>query len=355
MIEIIGLDYGLCTVYNKNMLHIDLKYISLVGPNLRNFKKKKTCLFNCSCPICGDSEKKKTKARGFFYQKGQSMYYKCHNCSAGMGVGNFLKSVFPSYYDEFLLEKYKSGVTNKKTEHAITKLSEVKFYTLTSKHATKISELPDEHFAKQYVLNRKIPTPQHSKLFYTEDFAALVDDVFPGKYTNLKQNDVRLVIPFFDSNENVIGLQGRSLFADGGLRYITIRASSTTDLIYGLERLDKSRRVFVVEGPIDSLFLPNCIAAANSDLCSCLNKLGLCPDAVLMFDNEPRNKEIVSLMSEAIKQNKKICIWPNTVLEKDINEMILAGTSTEDLLNIIDNRTFSGLNAELELSQWKKI
>lgn len=337
------------------MLHIDLKYISLVGPNLRNFKKKKTNLFNCSCPICGDSEKKKTKARGFFYQKGQSMYFKCHNCSAGLGVGNFLKNVFPTYYDQFLLDKYKSGVSTNKTEKTIAKIAEVKFYTLTSKHAIKVSELDEKHFVKQYVLGRKIPEHHHNRLFYTEDFARLVDDVFPGKYTNLKSGDARLVIPFFDVEQRVIGLQGRSLFAEGGLRYITIRASSTTDLVYGLERLNRTERVYVVEGPIDSLFLPNCLAAANSDLSSCLSKVDSTLDAVLVFDNEPRNKDILSLMSSAIKQNKRVCIWPSTIDQKDINDMILSGLSKEDVLKVIEERTFSGLSAELEFSVWKKV
>lgn len=337
------------------MLHIDLKYITLVGSNLRNFKRKKNSLFNCSCPICGDSEKKKSKARGFFYQKGQSMYYKCHNCSAGMGVGNFLKSVFPTYYDEFLLEKYKSGTITTKTESAISKVVDVKFYTLTSKYATKVSELDNDHFVKQYINNRRIPQKHHSRLFYTEDFAALVDDVFPGKYSNLKSGDARLVIPFFDNSERVIGLQGRSLFADGGLRYITIRASSSTDLIYGLERLNNNQDVYVVEGPIDSLFLPNCVAAANSDLASCASKLTNVTNAVLVFDNEPRNKEIVKLMQSAIESGKKLCIWPSTIEEKDINDMVMSGKSQDELLSIIDNRTFSGLSAQLEFSQWRKV
>lgn len=337
------------------MLHIDLKYIAIVGPNLRNFKRKRNSLFNCSCPICGDSEKKKTKARGFFYQKGQSMYYKCHNCSAGMGVGNFLKHLFPSYYDEFLVEKYKSGVNTNKTQLAISKIVDVKFFTLTSKYATKISDLEEQHFVRQYVSNRKIPTKYFSKLFYTEDFALLVDDVFPGKYNNLKSNDARLVIPFFDVDEHIIGLQGRSLFAEGGLRYITIRASSTTDLVYGLERLDKNSTAYVVEGPLDSLFLPNCIAAANSDLVSCANKVDPNLNAVLIFDNEPRNKEIVNLIENAISMNKSVCIWPSNIEQKDINDMIMSGKTQDEILHIIQNRTFSGLSAQLEFSQWRKV
>jgi hypothetical protein len=325
------------------MLHIDTKYICLVGSSLRNFKKKKSSLYNCSCPVCGDSEKKKSKARGFFYQKGQSMFYKCHNCSTGMSVGTFLKQLFPSFHSEYLLEKYKSGTTKSKVPEQVSAVAKVKFSTLTSKHVTKVSELEDKHFAKQYIINRKIPVKYHPKIFYTEDFAALVDDVFPGKYSNLSKNDARIVIPFFDETDGVLGLQGRSLFAEGGLRYITIRASSNTNLIYGLERLDDTDTVYVVEGPIDSLFLPNCLAAANSDLKSAVSKIGRSVDAVLVYDNEPRNKEIVSLMSDAIQANKKVCIWPKNITEKDINDMVMAGHTPESILEIIRARTFSGL------------
>jgi hypothetical protein len=335
------------------MLHIDIKYICLCGPSLRNFKKKKPSLYNCSCPICGDSEKKKTKARGFFFQKGQSMYYKCHNCSAGMGVGNFLKQLFPSYYDEYLLEKYKSGTSSKKFEEKVVQTTKVKFSALSSKHATKISELDELHHARQYVKNRMIPEEHFSRLYYTQDFAALVDDVFPGKYSNLSKNDGRLVIPFFEKTGGVIGLQGRSLFSDNSLRYITIRATANTDLIYGLDRVDLSKDVYVVEGPIDSLFLPNCVAAANSDLASVATKLGKTTNVILIYDNEPRNKEIVKLMENAISSGHSLCVWPSTLHEKDINEMILSGKDAEYLIRLIRDRTFCRLNAQLEFSLWR--
>ena len=122
------------------MLYVDLKYISTVGLHLRNFKKKKDKLYNCSCPICGDSEKKKSKARGYFYQKGSSMFYKCHNCSAGMGIGNFLKNHFPAYHQQYLLEKFRSGVETKKTHAAAEALPKVLLNAFDTKYAQKISD-----------------------------------------------------------------------------------------------------------------------------------------------------------------------------------------------------------------------
>lgn len=282
------------------------------------------------------------------------MYYKCHNCAAGMGVGNFLKQLFPTYYSQFLLDKYKSGAVNSKTEEPIRAVAKVKFSTLTSRHAVKISDLEEQHFARQYVINRKIPSKHFNKLFFTEDFSSLVEDTFPGKYDNLSKNDARLVIPFFNQDDKVIGLQGRAFFAEAGLRYITIRASSDVDLIYGLDRVKYNETIYVVEGPIDSLFLPNCLAAANSDLVSASSKAGTNLDCVLVFDNEPKNKEIVRLMEDAISKNRKVCLWPSTIHEKDINDMVLSGKSPEHILDTIKTRTFSGLSAELELAQWRR-
>jgi hypothetical protein len=336
------------------MLYVDLKYVTTVGIHLRNFKKKKDNLFNCSCPICGDSEKKKSKARGYFYQKGTSMYFKCHNCGSGIGVGNFLKHHFPAYHEQYLLEKYKSGVDTKKTKAAIAPVAKAVLTKFHSSKAIKLSELSDEHYAKQYVIRRKIPFEHYSRIFFTDDFAGLVDDVFPGKYENLQKDEPRLIIPFFDAQNNLTGLQGRSFSPEKSLRYITIRATSNTDLVFGLERFDSTKLGYVVEGPIDSLFLPNCLAAANSDLASVIDKTKN-DNLVLVYDNEPRNREIVKLIESAINRGRKVCIWTSNIEQKDINDMILSGTSVCDIHRIIQKRTFSGLEAQLEFCKWKKV
>lgn len=336
------------------MLYVDLKYVTTVGIHLRNFKKKKDNLFNCSCPICGDSDKKKSKARGYFYQKGSSMYFKCHNCGSGIGVANFLKNYFPAYHEQYLLEKYKSGVDTRKTKIVIQPVVKAPSTKFHSSKAIKLSELSDEHYAKQYVIRRKIPSEHHSRIFFTDDFAGLVNDVFPSKYENLQPNEPRLIIPFFDAHNNLTGLQGRSFSPEKSLRYITIRATSDTNLIFGLERFDPTQLGYVVEGPIDSLFLPNCLAAANSDLASIIDKTRS-DNLVLVYDNEPRNREIVKLMESAISRGKKVCIWTSNVQQKDINDMILSGATMCDIHRTLQKRTFSGLEAQLEFCKWKKV
>lgn len=337
------------------MLYVDLKYISLISPHLRNFKQKNRTLFNFSCPVCGDSERKTNKARGFFYQHGNSMIYKCHNCSAGMGVANFLKSCFPTYYNEYIFERYKSGVDHTEPKTAVAKIIKTPLNVFKSSHAQKVSELDDTHYAKQYVQQRQLPSVVYAKLYFTQDFAAMVEDVFPGKYTNLAKNEARLVIPFFDQDNRILGLQGRFFSAEKALRYITIRASNNVNLIYGLDRLDINKPVYVVEGPIDSLFIPNCVAAANSDLASTAKRIPNNPKTILIYDNEPKNKEIVKLMEDSIRSGNIVCIWPREIKQKDINDMILSGIAPEELLGVINEHAMSGLRAELEFSKWKRL
>jgi hypothetical protein len=338
------------------MLYIDLKYISILKPYLRNFKQKKNNLFNCSCPICGDSQTKKTKARGFFYEVKNCMYYKCHNCAISVGIGNFLKTKFPNYYDQYILEKYRSGVDNKTTNVVVSKLpAKIILTKFDSKFVTCIRNLDDHHYAKQYVINRKIPSDCFSRIYFTEDFSQLVEDLFPEKYPNLQKKEPRLVIPFFNKDHELIGLQGRSFSPETSLRYITIRSNSSIDLVFGIEKFNSNKIGYVVEGPIDSLFIPNCLAAANSDLESVIDKVSPTKDLVLVYDNEPRNKELIKLIETSIKNNRKVCIWGSNIKQKDINDMILSGISPDEILEIIKNRTFSGLEAQLELSKWKKV
>lgn len=149
------------------MIYVDLKYISQISPQLRNFKKKKDFLFNCSCPICGDSTKKTAKARGYFYQKNTSMFYKCHNCGAGLSVSNFLKLNFPTFYNSYIFEKYKNDdctsiSSNTRVKDVFTKASR----DISSSNWIKISELPDTHYIKSYASTRKIPLKYFDKLFF---------------------------------------------------------------------------------------------------------------------------------------------------------------------------------------------
>ena len=142
--------------------------------------------------------------------------------------------------------------------------------------------------------------------------------------------------------------QGRA-FGNEIPKYITIKLDSDADKIFGLDKVDMNKKIYVVEGPIDSLFLDNCIAVAGSDFG---NVEG---DLTVIYDNEPRNKELVKQIQKTINGGRSIVLWPDNMKEKDINDMILSGYTKSEIQKIIKDNTFEGVSAKLRFTGWKKI
>ena len=339
----------------QDSLWIDHKYVLLLSNSLRNFKKTGKA-YNFSCPICGDSQKNSRKARGYFFEKGDKLIYHCHNCDVGATVKTFLERIDTALLQEYNMERY----TQSKQSNIVTFKPQIdkfssrrvdKFEPL--KKLKKISTLPNDHKARKYVIDRKIPSDQHYKLYYASKFNAWVNTILPEKL-NEKIDEGRLVIPFMDFDGYCFAAAGRSLKKDSSLRYITIKFDESKPKIFGLDTLDTTKRTYVVEGPIDSLFLPNCIAFAGSS--GDLHALGL-EDVVVIFDNEPRKAETISNYEKTIANNYKIFIWPEKYSEaKDVNDIVVKYMiSGKKLLDMIDENVYGGLNAKIKLNQWKKI
>lgn len=342
------------------MIHIDTKYVRLISSRLRNFKQKKDGLFNFSCPFCGDSKKNLTKARGYAFSKGNDMLYRCHNCGVSTTVGNLVKQVDPTLHKEYVLENYSSGRTNNaQVANTVLQVTAPKFGKVKKQrvfeHAEWCDKLPAGHFCIDYLDRRQIPKDKYNLLLFTSKYKDFVDAVYPQHGKELA-NDARLVIPFYDDNDELIAVSGRALeTADKTLRYVTVRTNdSQKKLIYGTDRLDKEKNILLVEGPIDSLFLNNCLASGDANLGLTAKEFGL-ENISLVFDNEPRNKEVVKLVFTAIKANHNVVIWPNTVVGKDINEMVVNGISPDEISEIISSNTFQGLRAQLKFNEWKKV
>jgi transcription elongation factor Elf1 len=340
---------------------IDLKYIGVISPKLPLFTRKDDNVWNLRCPLCGDSKKSKTKARGFILNKGKGYFYTCHNCNVSLPFAKFLETIDKVTYDDYIREKFLDKIQNN-TERIVEPVADIskfitpKFikYTELSK-LKKISQLEINHPARKYVVNRKIPNPYHAKLFYAPKFKAWTNTLKPDKFDLSKPDEPRLVIPFLDQNKNLFGFQGRA-FSPIEPRYITIILDDTKPKIYGLENLNVREKIFVVEGPIDSMFLPNALAMAGSHLDQTLQNIGVKPSQVtVIYDNEPRNVNIVKAIEKAINNGYNVCIWPSFVGEKDINDMIKKGKSSGEIVDIIQKNTFNDLTAKLMLQQWKKI
>lgn len=319
---------------------IDTKYIGLISPRLSKFKKVKSNLYNFRCPICGDSKKNKNKARAYIYPIKNNTNFKCHNCGSSLSFNNFLKDVDPQLHKQYSLEKFKSGFTGKNFV-----VDEPEFVFDKPKFVQRIV-LPlcsEVESASTYLRNRGIdPTKFH----FAEDFGEFVRSFKGMDHQNLRK-EPRIIIPIY-YKKNLIGFQGRALDSKS-VKYITIMLEEGAPKIYGLDTIDQKLPVYVVEGPFDSTFINNSVALCGAD-----GDLGYLKgsDCVYTFDNEPRNGEIVRRIGRVISRGEKVVIWPTSITEKDINDMVLAGHNVQE---VIESNTYSGLEAKLKFNTWKKI
>ena len=328
--------------------YIDLKFINDVSGRLSQFKKKSDYLYNFRCPHCGDSQKSKTKARAYFYRVKNDMFFKCHNCGEGQSLANFIKFIDPKLYENYLLERYKTSAPNTKKPVFTDFKPKFEDTNILEKYK-KISELDDKHPAKKYLQGRKIPVIHYDKFYLVDKFYELVKKV--KKDIVIKNDHPRLVIPFYDTTGKLFAFQGRA-FGKELPKYVTIKLDENKRKIYGLERVNMADNIKIVEGPIDSLFLDNCLAMGGADMF--FDRVS--PEQVTyIFDNEPRNKEIIKRMYDVIEKDYNLVVWPDSMRHKDINDMIVGNIAISEINDIISTNTCSKLEALTRLNNWKKI
>ena len=331
-------------------MYTDIKFLNLLSPRLDKFKQKSPKLWNFRCVICGDSQKNKNKARGFIYETKGTLVFKCHNCGVSKSFSSLLFELDPALYKAYRMEKFQKPNTERRmTSYQVKKMKKIvsqkpSFETSILDTLAPCNKLNNSHPAIEYLLNRKLPI---DALYFTEKFREWVNTVKPNTFQEVAPDEARIIIPFIDQEGNVFGFQGRSL-SNSGLRYITILLQEDKPKIFGLNKLDYDKTIYICEGPLDSLFLDNCIAMAGADVD--VSELSS-HNPVFIYDNEPRNKQITSRMQKCIQSGKQIVIWPNGITDKDINEMVLSG---RDVKKIIKDNTYSGLAAQLKLNDWKK-
>lgn len=337
----------------------EVKYINILSNKLRNFKRKSNSVYNFSCPICGDSKTKKNKARGYIYENSANYIFHCHNCGVSLSFFNFLKTIEPSLYKEMIFERIRDNksIEELEFEEFNKKFKKPKFmYADVLKGLKKVSQLSHDHPIKKLVEERKIPNPYHAKLFACPKFMHHINTIIKDKFSSdaLKYDEMRLLIPFISHNNDVHAIQGRALKSNSSTKYITIIFDEELPKIYGLDTVNFNQTVYVFEGPIDSMFIKNSIATAGGDLISSLKGYDK-SNIVIVYDNEPRSKETIDKIDKAIFNGYSVCIWPDNIIHKDINEMILAGLSSDFISYIIKQNTYKDLSAKLILTKWKKI
>lgn len=329
------------------MSYLDVKYINLISPRLNLFSRKKADLYNFRCPYCGDSQKRRNKARGYLFKIKNDFVYKCHNCGMGRTLSNFIKDQDSFLHDQYVMEKFKEGKSGKGTTVPNPKLnfSEPKFVKRDT-DLQKISDLNSSHPARIYLEKRGIKDLDY--FHYCPKFKAWTNKQ-KKTFDTLRQDSDRIIIPFKDKQGNLFGFQGRSLAPKAKLRYITIMLDEAQPKIFGQDRINTENPIYIVEGPFDSTFLENSVAMAGSDID--IRTFGW-SNYIWVFDNEPRNREIVNRISKVIDRGDKVVIWPTRIKEKDINDMFLAG---HDVQSLVDCNVYRGLEATLKFNTWKKV
>jgi len=320
---------------------VDSKYIGLVSSRLQKFKRVKSDLYNFRCPICGDSQRNKNKTRGYFYVVKNNTNFKCHNCGASLSFNNFLKQIDATLHKQYTLEKFKEGHTGR---NFVVEEPKFEFNKPVFKRKLDLPKASEVPAAKEYLERRKLD-PQ--KFYFAHKFKEWTNTQ-KVTFDTIGRDESRIIIPMYNKDKNLIGFQGRSLIPNS-VKYITVMLDEEAPKIYGLDEVDEQLPVYVVEGPFDSTFVNNSVALCGSD-----GDLGYFEgsDVILVYDNEPRNREIVNRIGKCISRGQSVVIWPSGIIEKDINDMVLSGLNVMDVLK---SNTYSGLEAKIKFNNWKKI
>ena len=320
---------------------VDSKYVGLVSSRLQKFKRVKADLYNFRCPICGDSQKNKNKTRGYIYSVKNNTNFKCHNCGASMSLNNFIKELDPMLHKQYTMEKFKEGHTGK---NFVVEQPKFEFVKPVFKRNLNLPKASEVSIAREYLTKRKLDP---EKFYFADKFKEWTNTQ-KVMFNTIGRDECRIIIPMYNEDKNLIGFQGRSLVPNL-VKYITVMLDEDAPKIYGLDQVDSSKPIYIVEGPFDSTFIQNAVAMCGSDVN--IGSFGW-SNYIYVFDNEPRNREIVNRISKTIDRGDKVVIWSTSIEQKDINDMVLAGLNVQ---SVVESNTYYGLEAKLKFNTWKKI
>jgi hypothetical protein len=257
-----------------------------------------------------------------------------------MSLNNFLKKVDPVVQKQYAMEKFKEGFSGR---NFVVEEPEFKFETPKFKKKLKLPKASENPEAAGYLIARKL---NPDDFYFAEHFKKFANSLKPT-FKSEEHDEERIIIPLY-YEKNLIGFQGRSL-GPSKVKYITVMLDDDAPKIYGLDNIRRDAPVYVTEGPFDSTFIRNAIAMCGAD--ADVGRWGI-GSPVWIYDNEPRNREITNRISKTIDSGQSVVIWPDSIDDKDINDMVMNGL---DVQSVIESNTYSGLQAKLKFNTWKKI
>lgn len=334
---------------------IDQKYARLLPLEKPSLKNHGRYFLNFRCPLCGDSSKSASKKRGWFqYNSSRTgLNMTCYNCGAFMPFWAFLKYHYPMYYSEYIkevfVEEKSFGRKPTLTAPSLPLCSEYDKLNLS-----KLKDLPEDHPAVKYLLNRKYKTKHFGDFYYCDNFNEWAHEQQPENFHKIEEDDPRILIPLYTRHKKIFAVCARTICGNSP-KYVTMKFDEEHPKIFGLDTVDFSKTVLVLEGPLDSKLLPNAIAmvGATSGL-SRLTEFFKKDQLIIIADNEKRNKFTVNYMRKALKLGFKVVIWPPNFPYKDINEAVVEGVSLKFILEMIKNGICEGYSGLVKLNFWKR-
>lgn len=335
------------TIYEKNIAQtIGMTYERCKIMSLNPVK------INFRCPHCGDSAKRASMTRGWFYEYDNDLRYGCFNCNLNLKIGSYLKKFFPEYYREWLRDR--RGETPERN-HIEKDLFSIKTsYIEELPDCERLDKISDEHPAKKYMLNRLIPHDKMHLFYFTMNWKTVANSIAKDTYPD-EEPEPRIVIPIYNRDGKMESVQGRALRKSDAIRYITIKSHENASKIFGVERVDNTDKpVFIFEGPIDSIFIPNGIAMSGGQVDP--NVVPFRGRRAWVLDNENRSPDTMKRYEKLIEQGENVVLWDQAPwISKDINDMILKEkVNPITIYEYLCNNIVSGLRANNRFIRWKK-
>lgn len=243
---------------------------------------------------------------------------------------------------------------------------------------TKVLDLNCDHPARKYLNIRKIPNIFLKKIYYTENW----DEYFDKLQNVVKKSEYiypktpKIVIPCYDKTGTITTIYSRIIDFNISFKVLnsvdyTLKKYNTLHCCkdlndfcinwFGFDRVNIDKTVYILEGPIDSMFVENSVGGFFPAITQTY-KIGVSlynnlskyfNDYVICLDNQPYKSHIVKIMNKIILDDKKIFIWPEYLKGlKDINDMIIAGFTTEEIMIILKENTFQGQQAKDKFLEW---
>lgn len=336
-------------------LFLQRTYADMLGSRLEGWRVQSYSPYraNFRCPICGDSQKNRFKKRGFILEQTGYLYFMCHNECGAIGFEKFLRDYHNDLFTSYRLDRIRNNYKDEQEEVYEEVSFEPEVNTLTDLDLENFQTNPA---AFEYVSKRKIPESFWDDIFYTDQYYKFINDITPGKFPDSYSDhiDHRIVLPLRDFNGEIFGVIGRSLDPGNQRKYLTIKFDDSKPKLFGLERINTSSNIKVLEGPIDSYFVENAIALAGTD--GNPDEVFDKSQLIMILDNQPRSESVVKKYQKYISQGYKMMIWPKHIKSKDINEMIISEEITLNKIeSLIQSNTYSGLMLDINFNNWRKV